>query len=297
MCNYRYVKIIVVLVLAHVVAAAHSARGSSFVPIFTQDATQPFPNSQDNFEEVLSGNVTSQFTGQFLNAFSAPSSVAVNFDPSSNTTIVHFAGAAIAQNPGTYFTFGYAINAVSSVPGGPTVNPGNQDGYWTPGPGAQPLPGHVPELNCAAQYMPASHQALITISNDPGTVSLSGVGYLVTNTPFALTSLNRTALPPGAFVASGIADGTVLSAGMSTSYTISGINPGEYVTVFSDAQWSGASSGNPYSGSSGEWLEFQAVPEPASWVMMFIGTAAFVLADRCRFSARLLRSMYSRPPK
>jgi hypothetical protein len=238
----------------------HPAQGGTVVPFFTQDVNQPFMNPQDSL-----------FTGQFLNAFAAPSSVNVNFDPTTNTTIVHFAGSSIATNSATYYTFGYAINAVSSVPGGPIVSPGNLDGYWTPGP--TPLPGHVPELNTAAQYMPATNQAIVTLSNDPGTLSLSGVGYLVTNTPFALTSLNRTTLPPSAFIASGIADGTTLTAGMSTSFTISGINPGQYVTIFSDAQFSGASSGNPYTGLSGQWLEFQAVPEPASWLLMLIGTA------------------------
>ena len=44
--------------------------GSTFVPLFTQAVTQPFPGPQDNFEEVLSGNQTSLFTGQFLNTFS-----------------------------------------------------------------------------------------------------------------------------------------------------------------------------------------------------------------------------------
>ena len=64
-----------------------------------------------------------------------------------------------------------------------------------------------------AQYLPALHQAIITVSNDPAdTFSLSGVGYLVTDTPFALTSLNRTTLPPSAFVPSGILDGTTLAA-------------------------------------------------------------------------------------
>ena len=141
------------------------------------------------------------------------------------------------------------------------------------------IPGHVPEQDISAQYMSASNQALITIANDPGTFSLSDVGYLVTNTPFALAPLNRATRPPGAFIASGVPDGTTLGPGGSASFLISGVNPGQYVTVFSDAQWSGASSGNFDQQQSGTSFEFQSVPEPASWVLAVIGIGG-ILAGR-----------------
>ena len=124
---------------------------------------------------------------------------------------------------------------------------------------------------------------VVTISNDPGTFSLSDVGYLVTSVPYALSSLNRTTLPPGAFISSGVPDGTTLGPGQSTAFTISGINPGQYVTIFSDAQWSGSSSSNFYQDESGSWLEFQAVPEPASWLLTVIGIAT-LLGRAGRFS-------------
>jgi hypothetical protein len=130
-------------------------------------------------------------------------------------------------------------------------------------------------VNTAAQYLTATKQMLVTLSNDPGSFALSSVGYLITNSPFALTSLNRTALPPSAFLPSGIPDGTILTSGASTSFLISGVNPGRFVTIFSDAKFvRGESAGSPYDGLSGNWLEFQAVPEPASWALMVIGTAA-----------------------
>jgi PEP-CTERM motif-containing protein len=270
---------VICVVFAHCFVFAHPARGgSTFVPLFTQDATQPFP-AQDNFEEVLSGNKTGLFTSQsqFLNnAFSNPNPVTATFDSTTNSTIVEFSSSTpIATNTATFYTFGYAINAVTTLPGGPIIiNPGNTDGYWTPG--LNPPPGHVPEQNVMAQYTPATSSALITISNDPFTFSLSDVGYLVTNTPFALTDLNRTTLPPSAFLPSGVANGTTLTPGMSTSYMISGVDPGQYVTIFSDAQFSGDSSGNPYKGLSGSWLEFQAVPEPSSWVLLAIGSVALL---------------------
>ena len=252
------------------------AQAGSFVPLSTQDARQMFPNDQDNFEEVLNGNQTGRFTGQFINSFAAPNSVTVNFDAASNSTIVHFAGPAIATNPTNYYTFGFAINAVFPALPGPIIDPGKSDTYWTPGP--LPLPGHIPTVNTATQYLVASNQVLVTLSNDPGSFTLSSVGYLVTNSPFSLTSLNRTALPPSAFLPSGVPDGTLLTSGASTSFLISGVHSGQYVTIFSDAQFvRGDSAGSPYNGLSGSWLEFQAgVPEPSSWVLMAIGTIALL---------------------
>src|SRR5262249_46453009 len=134
----------------------------------------------------------------------------------------------------------------------------------------------VPAPNLSATYLSGSHQATITISNDPNTFDLFSVGYLVTNAPFDLTSLNRTTLPPSPFLPSGIPDGTTLNPGDSTSFIVSGIIPGQFVTIFADAKFSGASAGNPYTDVSGHWLEFQAEPEPASWVLMLIGSVALL---------------------
>jgi hypothetical protein len=248
---------------------------AGFVPLSVQDANQLFPNVQDNFEEVFNGDQTGRFTGQFLNSFSAPNSVTVSFNATANHTIVHFAGPGIASNRTHYYAFGVAINAVFPAPPGPIVDPGKSDSYWTPGP--LPLPGHIPTVNTAGQYLTATNQVLVTLRNDPGSFALSSVGYLVTNSPFALTSLNRTALPPSAFLPSGIADGTILTSGASTSFLISGVHPGQFVTIFSDAKFvRGQSAGSPYDGLSGSWLEFEAVPEPATGVLMVIGTAALL---------------------
>ena len=277
----------IAVVLTQCLVSDQGAQAGSFVPLLAQDANQSFPNDQDNFEEALNGDQTGRFTGQFLNSFSAPNSVTASFDATTNTTIVHFAGPAIATDPTNLYTFGFAINAVFSAPPGPIVNPGLADSYWTPGP--LPLPGHVPTVNTATQYLTASNQVLVTLSNDPGTFTLSKVGYLVTNSPFALTSLNRTALPPSAFLPSGIPDGTTLPSGASTSFLISGVNPGQYVTIFSDAEFvRGQSAGSPYSGLSGEWLEFQAVPEPATWALMLFGTVPVIVAAARRHRRRTL---------
>jgi hypothetical protein len=279
--------LIISVVFAHGLVLAIPARGG-FVPLMTQDATQPVPapNPQDDFEEVLTGNKTSLFANpitQYRNAFSETTPPTVNYDATTNTTIVHFAGSTIGSDPSTFNTFGFAINAVTLAPGGETVDPGNKDGYWTPGtpaPPGLPDPVHVPTPDTMATYSSVSNEAVITISNDPGfTFSLSSVGSVVTNTPYDITSLNRTDLSPGMFNPSTVPNGTTLGPGGSTSYTISGISPGQYVTLFADAQFSGDSSDELYQGVSGTWLEFQAggaVPEPASWVLMVIGTAALL---------------------
>ena len=187
--------LLMTVVFAHcLLSACPIQAGSTFVPFVTQDALQSFWGPEDDFEEVLSGNQTSLFTGQFLNAFSTPNSVTVSYDATTNSTIVEFAGPPIARNLTTYYTFGFAVDDVTPTPGGPTTNPMKTEGYWTPEPPR--LPGQIPTVNTAGQYLSASKQAVITISNDPGTLSLYGVGYLVTNAPFSLTSLNRTALRP-----------------------------------------------------------------------------------------------------
>ncbi len=269
--------LVISCIVAHVLISGRPARGG-FSTLVVQDATQPSTNPQDDFEEVLGGNKTGLLTGVFQNGFPGPRSVNVNYDVISNTTTIHFQGGQIGSSSTTYYAFGYAINAIVGSPGGPVINPGSIDGYWTPG---VTIPGHVPEQNISSQYMTASNQAVITIANDPGTFSLSDVGYLVTNDPFDISSLNRATLPPGAFIASGVPDGTTLGPGGSTSFTISGVNPGQYVTVFSDAQWSGDSSSNFYQQPSGTWFEFQAVPEPASWVLALIGIGG-ILAGRVK---------------
>ncbi len=267
--------LILFIFMAHASAliSAASARAGT-VPMVTADATQPFMNPEDNFETVLAGDQTSLFSGQFLNAFTAPNSVDVSFNNLTDTTLISFAGQGIATNPTAFDTFGFALQASVAVGGIQNVNPEIVDEYWTSG---GTIEGHVPEQNLSSQYSPTTRQATITVSNDPlDTFSLSGVGYLVTNTPYSLSQLNRSTLPPSAFLSSGVPNGTTLTPGGSTSFNIAGVLPGQYVTVFADAQFSGSSSTNPYTGVSGRWFEFQAVPEPSSCVLLTIGAASIL---------------------
>jgi hypothetical protein len=242
--------------------------------------TQPFMNPEDNFETVLSGNFSGVLS-EFLNAFPAPSLVDVSYNSVANETTLAFSGQAIALNPNLFETFGFALAVASAAL---NVNPQIVDSYWTSG---GTIEGHVPEDNMSSMYSPSTHATTITISNDPDTFSLSKVGYLVTNTPFSLLSLNRTSLPPSAFISSGVPDGTQLTPGGSVSFNIPSVLPGQYVTVFADAQFSGSSSSNPYTGVSGRWFEFQAaVPEPSSWVLLAIGAATLIVPVATKSRAR-----------
>ena len=73
-----------------------------------------------------------------------------------------------------------------------------------------------------AQYMTASNQALITLSNNPDSPTLlSSVGYLVTNTPFDLGLSQSDHASPESFHPSGVTDGTTLSLGQSTTFRFS----------------------------------------------------------------------------
>ena len=176
----------------------------------------------------------------------------------SNTTTISFAGQGIATNPNAFETFGFALATCVVAAGTQTVGSQIVDEYWTSG---GTIEGHVPRAN-HSQYSPTTGQATIfTVSNDPlDTFSLSGVGYLVTNTPYSLSQLNRSTLPPSAFLSSGVPNGTTLAPGGSTSFNISGVLPGQYVTVFADAQFSGSSSTNPYTGLSGQLARIPGRP-------------------------------------
>jgi hypothetical protein len=244
---------------------------AAFATLLAVDATQPFTDPEDNLEIVLRGDQRANLPGQYVNPFGAPNSVNVLFDAVANVTIVSFAGQPIPSDKPAVHTLGLGINAQSFVAGGINVNPDVVDGYWTMGP---TIEGHLPQPNISVTYLPVFQSATVTISNDPDTFSLFSVGYQVTNAPFAFSSLNRTTLPPGSFVSSGVPDGTSLAPGGSVSFTITGITPDQYVTVFADAQYSGTSSGNPYQDLSGHWFEAQAVPEPGSLALVLTGVVA-----------------------
>jgi hypothetical protein len=269
--------VILVIGLASALLATPPTRGSH-LSYCTISALQPFTDPEDNFEVVLGGNLVSELNGPFLNGFPTPTSVTASADMSANTTTVGFFGHAVSASGSTQYTFGFGVNTPDGAPGTASFASGVQDVYWTSG---LSIEGHLSAPNVMISYSIVPRQALITLRNDPGTFSLYHVGYLVTNTPFGIGTLNGTDLPPGAFLASGIADGTQLGPGASASFTINGIQPGQYVTIFTDSQFSGPSSGNPYTGFTGQWAETQALPEPTGAALALIG-ALGLLARRLR---------------
>ena len=277
--------LMIAALLTHYLAAPRPAQGgTASVPLVSFAVTEPFPGPEDNFETVLTGNQTSLFTGQFLTAFAQPNSVSDSFDTTSNTTTVNFSGQGqpISNDAPTPHTFGFAISAANFVGGVLIVNPPVVDGYWTMG---QTIDGHVPAPTLSAQYTPASHLALITITNDPfPNLVLSNVGYKVTNTQIDLASLNPTSNPASSFLPASVPDGTVLMPGQSTSFDLHVALSGQFVTIFAEADFTGDSPHNP--ADTGVYFEFQAVPEPASWVLLLIGAATLLIAapKECRLS-------------
>jgi hypothetical protein len=256
-------RIIAIVSLGAFWLLADGTARANFVPFLAADVSQPFTPAADNFEFVLSGNKTNQLTGTNINGFGQPNSVTSKFDPTTQTTTIKFAGAGIPTDVPTRHTFGFALNSISAI----TANPGVVDGYWT----TQPfIDGHVASQDISVTYVQALQQAKVTIFNDPDTFTVTNVGYLITNTAIPITSLNRTSLPPAAFVPSGLGPIT-LQPGTSVSFTVSGVGEGAFFTVFADAKFSGSSSGNPYTDVTGRWFELQTAPEPGSLSLMVVG--------------------------
>jgi hypothetical protein len=254
---------------------------AAFSTLVTMDVTQPFTDAENNLELVLKGDQRTNLPGQYINPFAAPNSVNVQFDPTANTTTIIYAGQPIQNDAPALHTLGFAINTLSISSGIVSISPDTIDGYWTMN---QIIEGHIPQPNISSAYQPSTQTATVTISNDPDTFSLFHVGYLVTSTSFAFSSLNRTTLPPSSFLPSGIPDGTTLNPGDSVSFSLTGVPQNQFVTVFVDAQYSGSSSGNPYKDFSGHWFEIQAVPEPGSMALLLTGVVT--LAGRLRWPRR-----------
>jgi len=260
--------LVISVVFAHSLVSPHPSQGGSVPVLFTQTVIQSSANPEDDLECVQSGNQTGQFS-QFRNAFPTPNSVTVSYDTTNNTTIVDFAGQPIAGNAKTMYTFGFAIN----VPGGPITSPGNIDGYWTAS--VSPPAGHVPDPNITETYNAALQQAKITITNDPGSsIILSSVKYGVSPTQTPLNSLDPTGTPPGTLLDSGIPLNSTLASGASVQFTVTAPQS-EYIIVDVNDVFGGSSPDNNPSPAA-QYIEFDAVPEPASWVLMVIGTATLL---------------------
>ena len=239
------------------------------------------PNATD-FEVLLSGNKVNQIGTQFISPFN--NGAQVNFNNATNTTVITF-NAFDGQNFAMGINhFGFTLANAPFVEGGigfgiPSVIA--KLVTFPPTPAPQPPPVRVPALNPIIADVVNNGQVSVSLQNlSTDTFSLFQVGYIVTSTPFALSQLNRTDLPPNLFQTAGIPDGTQLTPGQSDVFNVAA-TPSQYITIFADTQFSGVSSGNAYQGVVGEWVESEATvtPEPASYALVL---AAFVLGTFLR---------------
>jgi hypothetical protein len=257
---------------------------ASYAPLMANDYRgtviypRPIPNDRT---WVYGGDRTPDITNVNLNPFPNPQTPTASYDPVANLTSLEFRGDQFPTT-GVFETFGAEMNT-RLVSGTVTrIDPRISRWYYTYN---GIIIGKSPAVDQSYTYDSSTQQAQLTLSNlSDDTISLFSVGYVVRNTPITLDHLNRTDNGPGAFLPSGVIDGTQLLPGDSVSFTLSGILATDFVTLFADAKYSGSSSGNDYIDVSGSWAEFSAVPEPSSVAMLCVG--GVLLSIRIRRSTR-----------
>jgi hypothetical protein len=217
--------------------------------MYNMDVAQPFATAQNNFEIVLQGDQTLGLlhgVEPWSNPFGAPYSRTTTFN-GTNTTI-RFAGAgSITNGPGGPYHFG-----IRQTPG--RNAPAILNVYWTP---AGSVAGKVPILRNDLTFPPGVGMATGRLRNDTlDEVTFSSLGYrIVDQNSLSLQNLNVTGMPPASFTPIAVAD-HILSPGESTpSFNIATIDPidPDAVVLFFQLQFSGASSGNPYTGVTRVW--------------------------------------------
>ncbi len=258
-----------------------------FLAIFTSrafalyinlDVQQTLIDSQDNYEIVLKGDKRTALTGSYINAFPGGNPVQISYD-GENTTI-SYSGDELSQDMQKDHHFGFQLSHLQFGYGVVHESEEVIRKYWTRS--SDLTETDVPAVNKAFTWNVNMQQVEVSLENlSLDTVSLFSVGFLSSPTFYPLEDLNRSILPPTMFDPSGIADGTELLPGESVSFLVDDVALGEFVTVFVDSQFSGASAQNLYQGYVGEWAEFQtAVPEPSTWLLLYVGVVAFAGISR-----------------
>jgi len=209
-----------------------------------------------DFHDVMAGGAASS-TNPFANG---TSSTSLN---GNGNTVVQFSGSDSIPADATKNRH-FGVTAFNFA------HPKLIDKYWTY-PSAPTLMA-VPFVNTDILWFP-NHTATVTVSNTSSdTVTVTEAGFLVSATQVPLEQLNRTFLPPLSFSALASLDGQYLP-GQSQQVTLNGINVTDSVITYNTVQYSGASSGNPYNSTGGEWREESfSAPEPAALSLLGIGT-------------------------
>jgi hypothetical protein len=236
-----------------------------------EEIEQQFAQPQDNYEKVLEGDMTGSIVDT-INGFDN-GTTQISYDVAKNETTISYKGDPMAQGD----TLNACFRLDSATYGSGEVHESDLivREYWTRGtemiPTPSPWKGTVYHWDTYLLDVSVENHSLDTFT-------LSDVGYLLTTTPYDLAGLNSTQLPPTVFTDAGL-DGIQLLPGASTSFTISaGIS--QYAVILVDSVFSGASSGNLYTGYHREWLQIQTIPEPATLALLSLGGLALLRRKR-----------------
>ncbi len=256
---------VVVGVCAVLVAGPFLSPGpTAFGWIVAIDVEQTDATPQTAFEMWLDSNVRVTGGGRdpATNAFATPNRAHLTPDGAA-TTIVRFFGIADPDGGGPLTV--PVIEASAGVKrhfgifgDGPRV-PVVLEARWANGVAAPNNP-ITPGPVCAApsvEFNPLGGGLVqVTVKNHHATnnIVISQVGYrIIPINSFSIAHLNRTLMPPASFIASGVADGTALSAGGgSVSFVVSGVALRDDVVVFVSADT------DPASGASGTWVAWNS---------------------------------------
>lgn len=148
----------------------------------------------------------------------------------------------------------------------------------------------LPKSNFAYSYDGGTSTVTVAVQNtSPYTVTFSEIGYLLSNLERPIEDLTRSTLPASSFSPLSYLNGEYLP-GDSKQVILSGVTATDYIVTYGSVQFSGASSGNEYTLTGGEWAEVRAganvVPEPSSFLALLAGIP--VIFTRRRYKNRMV---------
>lgn len=246
---------------------------------YKQQGAGPLLQLATDFDVFFMGDVRARIAGggtdAMTNAFPVPM-VQTSLPDGTNTRVRFFSGNRPDEG--------------GNIP--PDANSGRHFGIsateelkafrksWTYGANAI----NLPEVQTSFLFNPTTNQLLVTAVNlTADTVTVSEAGYLAATTAFALQDLNRSRLPPSAFLQLPTLNDEYLP-GQSRSVFVTGVSASDFIVTFGTFAFSGASSGNLYTLDGSEWTQINVrdatIPEPATLPLLCMGALIFACLKR-----------------
>jgi hypothetical protein len=272
------------IVMAGVLSASHALAAPADWAI-NEDYKQLDSRGASDFSILLQGNVGGRITGggmsSVTNPFSSPA-LATSMDAFGNT-IVRFSGSnSIPQDANANRHFGIF---------GSGPKPRALVKAWSFATAPAMVP--VPKSNFAFLYNGVNNALQITIENtSPDTVTFQDVGYILSSTEVPIDDLNRNVLPPSSFLPLDSLDHQYLP-GVSDSISLFGVSPTEFALAYGTVFFSGASAGNAYNSTGGEWSEVLVgtqIPEPGTLALILLAAVLLTFHRRNWRSVRFTRN-------